>query len=102
MNNNTNDLESRLVTLVQAVLEDIITTRGMVAESMTPEVTKRIVGDILSSVCDINVPEHRLANPAPRSVVANGVTFANPARSWATSRGLRPVVGKARKPRPNP
>jgi hypothetical protein len=100
MNNNTNDLESRLVTLVQSALVEIITTQGAVVETMTPDVTKRIVGTILSSVCAASVPEHQLTTIPPRSVVTDDVTFASPKRSWATSRDIRPVVGRARKPRP--
>lgn len=96
--------EARLVKLVQGALKSTIDAHGAISAELIPSAVERICGDILAlhSCVESALGATNSDKPSTeKDEASDKVTVPRP-RTWATSRDIRPVIAKRRKPRPTP
>ncbi len=99
-NNIANTQEARLVKLVQGALHKAVRTHGAINEELVTSVSETICSELLAvnscveSALGSNTEKLHTAEVAEQ----NEVTVPHH-RGWATSRNVRPVIAKRRKPR---
>lgn len=98
--NIANTQEARLVKLVQGELRKAVDTHGAIGRELIASVSASICSELLADSC----VESALGEPIKLHTAevsqTNEVAIAHMPRSWATSRNIRPVLAKRRKPRP--